>query len=101
MGASASALERARARIEAQRPPPLRIWRQHWHAWQVFVGMDTQWRTRTGAAGTVYDGLDYAALDPVLQEHRRALPRRLRQPMHRLMPQLRVLEHAALRALNG
>jgi hypothetical protein len=97
MRASESQLEAARARIDAQRAADTpRIWPQHWHAVQVFMAMDTQWRTGPdGRPG----GLDYAALDPVLREHRQRLPRRLRRPIGQLMPQLRALERAALRAM--
>jgi hypothetical protein len=94
MGASASALEAARARIDAERAAATpRIWPQHWHAVLVFMAMDTQW-----CIGPDGRRLDYAALPPVLEEHRQRLPRRLRQPMHRLMPQLRTLERAAIQA---
>jgi hypothetical protein len=96
-GATASELEAARARIDAANPPP-RIWPCHWHAWCVFAAMGTQWRRRADGA---LDGLDYAGLPPVLQEHRRRLPRRLRQPLQRLMPQLRALENAALVELRS
>jgi hypothetical protein len=100
MGASPAQLEKLRGSIERQRPPPPVIWPQHWHAWRVFVGMGSQWRTKERAGGVLlYEGLDYAALPVVLDEHRR-LPRRYRQPLARLMPQLRTLEHAAREVLN-
>jgi hypothetical protein len=102
MGASARSLEELRASIEREEggDEPTGVWAEHWHAFAVFLGMGTQWRVRDGARGLLYDGLDYAALDPVLQEHAK-LPRRLRQPLARLMPQLRTLEAAARTALNA
>lgn len=76
------------------------MWSHHWHAWRVFLAMGTQWRTRRDPGGLFYEGLEYAGLPVVLQEHRRALPRRLRQPLERVMPQLRVLERAAAAEFN-
>lgn len=101
MGASESALARLRASIEAAKglSKQVLVWPEHWHALKVFLAMDTQWRTHLGVRGLFYEGLDYAALPPVLAEHRR-LPRRLRQPMDRLMPQLRTLELEARTHLN-
>jgi hypothetical protein len=103
MGASAGQLERLRGAIERQHGvhEPTPVWAVHWHAFAVFCAMASQWRVRDGAKGTLYDGLDYGALEPVLHEHRRALPRRLRQPIERLMPQLRTLEAAARDELNA
>jgi hypothetical protein len=99
-GASAAQLEALRGSIERQRPPGVGIWPRHWHAWRVFVGMGSQWRTKDRQGGLLYEGLDYAALPVVLREHRR-LPRRYRQPLARLMPQLRTLEGAAREQLNA
>ena len=101
MGATARQLEQLRGRIEREHgiAEPTAVWAEHWHAFKVFLAMGTQWRTRDGAHGLLYDGLDYGGLDPVLREHRR-LPRRLRQPLHRLMPQLRTLEAVARDELN-
>ncbi len=99
-GASAAQLEALRGSIERRnRPQAAGVWPEHWHALEVFLAMATQWRTHLGARGLFYEGLDYAALPPVLAEHRR-LPRRLRQPMDRLMPQLRTLELEARTHLN-
>jgi hypothetical protein len=76
------------------------VWAEHWHAFKVFLGMATQWRVRRDPGGLFYEGLRYEALPPVLHEHRR-LPRRWRQPLHRLMPQLRTLERAAREQFNA
>jgi len=73
------------------------VWPDHWHALQVFLGMGSQWRIVGGMAGLLYQGLDYGALEPVLRAHKRG-PHR--QPMKRLMPQLRRLEAAAADVLN-
>lgn len=102
MGASARQLEQLRGAIERQQglAEPTAVWAEHWHAFAVFRAMATQWRLRDGARGLLYEGLDYAALEPVLREHRR-LPRQVRQPLARLMPQLRSLEAAARDALNA
>lgn len=75
------------------------VWAEHWHAFAVFRAMRTQWRVRRDAGGEFVEGLDYAGLPVVLAEHRH-LPRRVRQPLHRLMPQLRVLEGAARDEFN-
>jgi hypothetical protein len=101
-GASAASLEKLRAHIERQRglAGECVVWAAHWHAFAVFKAMATQWRVEQGRAGLLYTGLDYGGLAPVLDEHRRRLPRRLRQPPQRLMPQLRTLEHAARTALK-
>jgi Phage related hypothetical protein (DUF1799) len=100
-GASASQLEALRGSIERQRgiAGEYGVWPQHWHAWLVFSGMGTQWRTTRDGGAVVYEGLDYAGLPSVVQEHRR-LPRRYRQPYPRLMRQLRTLECAARKELN-
>jgi hypothetical protein len=101
MGASASRLEQLRGRIEHEEglDEPVPVWAEHWHAFAVFRGMATQWRVTRADRRDWWEGLDYAGLPVVLQEHRR-MPRRHRQPLPRLMRQLRVLEGAARDELN-
>jgi hypothetical protein len=101
-GASPARLEQLRGAIEHSLGlrATFGVWAAHWHAFAVFRGMATQWRTRQADVGLVYEGLDYGALQPVLEEHAE-LPAPLRQRMPRLMPQLRLLEMAARDALNG
>jgi hypothetical protein len=104
MRVSERSLEELRASIEREQGPdePTDVWAEHWHAFAVFRAMGTQWRVRDGGdRGLLYDGLDYGGLEPVLAEHRRSMPRRRRQPLARLMPQLRTLEAAARTALNA
>lgn len=98
MGASPEQLSAYRERLfnEAEERR-VSILPENWHAWHVFLGMGTQWRTTGGFGYRLYEGLDYAALPIVLAEHRDLQPR---QPLPRLMPQLRTLEHAAREILN-
>jgi hypothetical protein len=99
MGASERSLQQLRGAIEERRHARghFGVWPRHWHAVQIFCAMGTQWRTHLGAKGLIYQGLDYAALRPVLAEHRHG---QHRQPMEVLMPQLRTLELAAREHLN-
>jgi hypothetical protein len=103
MGASASQLEQLRGRIDEAEglddSQPVPVWAEHWHAFQVFRGMATQWRVTRAERRDWWEGLDYAGLPVVLDEHRR-LPRRWRQPLSQLMRQLRVLERSARDELN-
>jgi hypothetical protein len=102
MGATASQLEQLRGRIESEDglDEPVPVWAEHWHAFSVFRAMATQWRVSRVPGGDWWEGLDYAGLPIVIEEHRR-LPRRCRQPLPRLMQQLRVLESAARDVLNA
>lgn len=102
MGAGARQLEALRARIEADEGggDVLGVWPEHWHAFQVFEGMAEQWRVVAVEGRLMRLGLDYAALPPVLDAHRR-LPRRLRQRPRTLLRQLRVLTVAAREAFNA
>jgi hypothetical protein len=77
----------------------VQVWPEHWHATVVFLGMGTQWRVTEPAPGAVQrHGLDYGALPPVLEACADA-PHR--QPLAELMRQLRVLERAALKAMDS
>jgi hypothetical protein len=97
-GASPDSLAQYRARlIEQAESNAVHIFPENWHATSVFLAMGSQWRIESGWGGRVYHGLDYAALPPVLAEHRRIVHR---QPMDVLMPQLRTLEMAARDVLN-
>lgn len=97
MNASAEVIEAMRQRLQPDEEVEPQVWPQHWHAVNVFAGMATQWRVVAGMAGLLYLGLDYAALQPVLQEHEAIAHA---QPMRQLMPQLRTLESAAREELN-
>lgn len=95
MGASAEVIEAFRQRMEPDPEPA--VWPQHWHAAQVFLGLATQWRVVAGMVGLLYTGLDYGAMQPVLEEHAQVAHQ---QPMCTLMPQLRVMEQEARDQLN-
>jgi hypothetical protein len=98
-GAAPEAIVSYRAKLVAEAEQhAVDIFPENWHAWKVFRGMGSQWRTTGGMGGRVYEGLDYAALGIVLAEHRRVQPR---QPLDVLMPQLRTLEGAAREILNA
>ncbi len=74
------------------------VWPRHWHAWQVFLFLGSQWRMVGGVdRAAVRTGLDYGQVD-LAKRHVR-VPRGCRQPRRELMQQLRVLEARALRAL--
>jgi hypothetical protein len=102
MGAGARQLEKLRGAIEREegRDDVLGVWPEHWHAFAVFRGMGDQWRVVNVEGRVMYLGLDYSALPPVLEEHRR-MPRRLRQPHRMVMRQLRTLTAAACKAINA
>lgn len=69
-----------------------------WHAVMVFCAMSTQWRWASGAEGpALRRGLVYASLPVVMASLRRTPHRR---PLDELMPQLQVMEDAALAALD-
>lgn len=97
-GATAASLAAYRRRLEeAVAVRSIELFPENWHAFSVFLRMGDQWRIATGAGGLLFLGLDYGALPPVLEECRR-VPHR--QPMDRLMPQLRTLVRAARAVLN-
>lgn len=85
------------ALTEQARESGIDIWPEHWHAFNVFLSMGTQWRSVAGFGGVLRMGLDYAALPVVLAEHRSV---EHRQPLDLLMPQLRIMEYAALREFD-
>jgi len=90
--------ERAQLQAEA------RVWPEHWHAVQVFLGMATQWQAVGGGFGFVWTGLRYEALPVVERAVRHQVPRELR--LHRrsqwpvLVDQVRCLEAKAIVARN-
>jgi len=97
-GASPESLAAYRRRLVAEiEARSIELFPENWHAFSVFLRMGDQWRIAAGFGGIHYLGLDYAALPPVLEECRRL---QHRQPMDRLMPQLRTLVRAARAVLN-
>lgn len=97
-GAPQQALDAMQASIEqGARDAVADVLEENWHAVNVFFAMGTQWRVAAHAGAVHYEGLDYAALPLVLAEHRAT---QHRQPLVRLMPQLRVMEHAAKQHMN-
>jgi hypothetical protein len=90
-------IERAR-QAYAQRPR-VEVWPQHWHAWQLFLALGTQWRVVALPSGRLrYIGLDYAAAERLFREKRpRTVPRQRRREV---MRQLRELEAKGLAAAN-
>lgn len=75
------------------------VWPEHWHAWQVFRAMSTQWRAVAGHR-TVWLGLDYAPLPTVARAVRPTVPRAHRQRWSVVLDQLQVIELAAIKARN-
>lgn len=70
------------------------VWPWHWDAVRVMRAMRRQWRTAAGMVGVLYLGLDMGCLAEV-RAHLGI------QPSEQLMRQLRVMEDAALVALNA
>ena len=97
--ASPAQLERIRGSIDARNAEGgvYGVWPAHWHAVKVFESLQTQWRTEVVAKRVLVLGLDPGALPFALAE-RRNQPHR--QPLERLMPQLRTLELGAMEHLN-
>ncbi|MFO1217649.1 MAG: DUF1799 domain-containing protein [Burkholderiaceae bacterium] len=77
------------------------VWPEHWHAWQVFCAMSTQWRAVAGRARTVWLGLDYTPMRTVERCLRPAIAPHLRRDWPALLEQLQVLEVAAIKARNA
>lgn len=76
----------------------VRVWPEHWHATLVFLGMQTQWRCTVLPSGRWHhQGLDYAALQPVLDEHAGTRHARAHADV---MRQLHRLEDTARNQLN-
>lgn len=74
------------------------VWPELWHPLQVFLAMETQWRTAPrGMGGLAWIGLDYSALDMALRIARPHVPRAMRQDRRRSRPQL----HELLRAIEA
>jgi hypothetical protein len=76
------------------------VYAENWEAVQVFLAMQTQWRTAAfsglGSARLMYVGLDYSAIDPVcrmldVKRKRRAA----------IFQSLRIMENAVLDALQS
>lgn len=91
-------LEELRATLEkANANAELAIWPEAWHALQLFLGMQTQWRLLvnqfTGAMR--WEGLRYGSLPLVMAATRPRVPAECRQPLHELMRQLQLLEITA------
>lgn len=84
---------------EAAQAEQVSVWPEHWHAWQVFRAMGTQWRA-VASGKLVWLGLDYAPLQAVARTVRPEVPRAHRQRWPALFAQLQVLEVAAIKARN-
>ncbi len=78
-------------------PIEVDLFPENWHAWCVFRAMKTQWDTLVVPGGLLYTGLRYASL-PIVMAACRSV--RHRQPLAVLMPQLQLLELAAMQVFN-
>lgn len=67
------------------------VWPENWPAWDLFVGLQTQWRIAPGG----FTGLDYTVLNRELDDLE--LPRDERAQMKR---DIQTMEYAALPVLN-
>jgi hypothetical protein len=65
----------------------------NWVAFEVFDACHTQWRVVVGLGGAFYQGLDYAAVNAVIQALQVKKPRKV-------FNQVRALEAGALSVLN-
>lgn len=61
----------------------------------IFLAMQTNWRVIAGMGGTAYQGLDYAAIPPVLQMFR--IPKKDHADVFK---ELRLMEAEAIPLLN-
>jgi hypothetical protein len=73
-----------------EKPEPFEIWPENWPAWQAFMAVQTQWAT--SMAGLT--GLDYARV-------RHGLRMAGIKPTKEMFENLRLIEGAALEALNA
>lgn len=86
--------------LAANKQRLLPILPENWFCVRVFDAMASQWRLLPAANGGVrFIGLDYAALPVVLAALRRT--QQHPQPLHVLLPQLQVMEGAAMAVLNN
>ena len=72
------------------------MWQENFEALELFLALSTQWRIVAGFAGASYTGLIYSEAIGLMRE--RGLNRNRRAE---LLDDLRVMERAALPALNG
>lgn len=72
------------------------VWPDNWHALMLFLAMATQWHWVGGMGTPQRTGLRMEALPALVPAVRRSVPRRWRQPYHRLLRQLQHCEDTAL-----
>jgi len=80
------------------------VWPEHWHAVQVFLGLQAQWRCAAVAlGGLLWLGLDYTLFERIERSVRAIVPRELRLVRRRagqLVDLVLALQVAATKVLN-
>jgi hypothetical protein len=95
LGASEDDIDALRQQLRQQQQASLvQVLPENWHAVSVFVSMSTQWIWDSGKRR----GLQFASVPMARAEHRAG---QFVVPLSKLMQQLRVLEGAALTAMEG
>lgn len=93
-GASDEQLEKYRQAKTGSNPKEFDVWIENKPALDVFLSCQTQWRVIAGVGACIYQGLDYAALNSVID---RKVKRKRRE---QVFDDVRLIEAGALTELN-
>lgn len=81
---------------EEEQSDAFAVWEEHWKALQIFLALRTQWRVVAGLSAFVYQGLDYAAIEPVMNLH--GIKKKQRR---QIFLELQLIELGAISGLNN
>lgn len=93
-GAPEHVLDEYRQARIGQEPDDCEVWPENWPALEIFLMCRTQWRIISGIGGASYQGLDYTALNSVID--RKVKPKK----RERMFDDVLIIESGALPELN-
>lgn len=80
---------------EDDEPAAHELWPEHWPAWQVYLGVGSQWRLAIGMGAALWQAPSYVEVERVMARYR--VPEEDQDLTFRLY---QVLESEALRTMN-
>lgn len=76
-------------------PEAHELWPEHWDAWQVFMGVGSQWRLQIGMGAALWQAPSYVEVERVMERYR--VPAADQDETFR---RYQVLESEALKVMN-
>lgn len=81
--------------LQHDEPEDCELWPEHWTAWQVYLGVGSQWRLQIGMGAVCWSAPSYSEVETVMRRY--GVPAEEGDGVFRLY---QVLESEALKVLN-